>query len=157
MSCGHEHHDHGASAAEVADQLALASARIEAGGERFTAPRRRVLELLLADGGPVKAYDLMARYSTESGPAKPPTVYRALDFLEGQGLVHRLQSLGAFVACRMGEGVHAAGFLICDCCGAAQEMEADPRDVVEAGAGRGFEVRKVTLEAHGLCAECRAA
>lgn len=157
MSCRHEHHDHGASAREVAEQLALAAGRIEAGGERFTPPRRRVLELLLSDGGPVKAYDLMARYSTEGGPAKPPTVYRALDFLESQGLVHRLESLGAFVACRMGEGVHAAGFLICDCCGAAQEIEADPREVVETGHAQGFTVSRVTLEAHGLCGDCRAA
>ena len=129
MSCGHDHHEHGASAGQVAEQLALAAGRIEACGERFTAPRRRVLELLLADGGPVKAYDLMARYRDRGRPGQAAHRLSRPGFPRGQGLVHRLASLGAFVACRLGEDVHAAGFLICDCCGAAQEIESDaPRD-----------------------------
>ncbi len=90
--------------------------------QRLTAPRRRVLELLLQAGQPVKAYDLIASFAVEGPPAKPPTVYRALDFLEKQGFAHRIESLNSYVACRKEADGHAAAFLICDCCGAC------PRD-----------------------------
>lgn len=134
-----------------------AEARCEAAGERFTAPRRRVLEQLLSAGGPVKAYDLIASYAVDGSPVGPPTVYRALEFLEARGLVHRLESLNAFVACRHGPDRHGAAFLICDCCGAAQEIDPPAQQLGQLGAAQGFQVAAVTLEAHGLCANCRKA
>ena len=69
--------------------------------ERLTAPRRRVLELLLESDGPMKAYDLIAAYGEGGEPAKPPTVYRALEFLERLGFAHRIESLNAYVPCRL--------------------------------------------------------
>lgn len=135
--------------------LVRAEGRCRTRGERLTAPRRRVLELLLSADGPVKAYELMGRFGGEAGPAKPPTVYRALDFLERQGLAHRLATLNAYVACRGdGEG-HAAAFLICDCCGAAIEVEALALDgVAEAARANRFTIDSVVLEARGVCARC---
>jgi DNA-binding PadR family transcriptional regulator len=59
--------------------------RCEAAGQRLTPPRRRVLEMLLKAGQPVKAYDLIAAFGDGGPPAKPPTVYRALDFLSKLG------------------------------------------------------------------------
>ena len=64
-------------------------------GERLTPVRRRVLELVLTAPGPVKAYDLLEALKPGSGTAKPPTVYRALDFLIGLGLVHKVEALNA--------------------------------------------------------------
>lgn len=73
-------------------------------------PRRRTYELLLEAGCPVKAYDLISTYA-QAGErlAKPPTIYRALDFLLAQGLVHRLESLNAFLACPLEDARHAGG------------------------------------------------
>ena len=82
--------------------------RCVAEGERMTAPRRRVLELLLAAGEPVKAYDLIARFGGDGQAAKPPTVYRALDFLLEQGLIHRLDAINAWSACTDAGGQPAA-------------------------------------------------
>ena len=62
LACDHEHAEHHLGAAEVDRALAAVEARCAADGERMTAPRRRVLELLLTAGEPVKAYDLIARY-----------------------------------------------------------------------------------------------
>jgi Fur family transcriptional regulator, zinc uptake regulator len=123
--------------------------------ERLTAPRRRVLELLLAADGPQKAYDLIAAFGSHGEPAKPPTVYRALEFLERLGFAHRVESLNAYVPCRI-EGGHMAAFLICDCCGAAAEFEPDFTAQMAGAAAAGYAVRSVTLEARGLCADCRA-
>lgn len=155
QTCEHDHgQDAGLSGSILAAELDTAEARVGDAGARLTAPRRRVLELLLESGQPVKAYDLMAAYQPDT-PAKPPTVYRALEFLERQGLVHRIQSLNAYVACRRGE-VHAAAFLICDCCGATNEVEPAAAKAMEAQAAKaGFALRAVTVEANGLCAACQ--
>jgi Fur family zinc uptake transcriptional regulator len=135
--------------------LVLAEARCEESRERLTPPRRRVLQLLLEADAPLKAYDLIAAYGEAGAPAKPPTVYRALEFLERLGFAHRIESLNAYVPCRLSTAPHIAAFLICDCCGAAEEFEPEFAAQLAAAAARGYELRSVTLEARGLCAACR--
>jgi Fur family zinc uptake transcriptional regulator len=155
--CGHDHHPHGLSGASLEKALSRAETLAETAGERMTPVRRRALELLYQAGGPVKAYDLMAGFGPEGQAAKPPTVYRALDFLMKRGLVHKIERLNAFIACGHagGEEAHAAAFLVCDCCGAAREIEPPPASAVEAAAKKaGYSLTGVTLEAHGLCPDC---
>ncbi|MGA0607550.1 Fur family transcriptional regulator [Phenylobacterium sp. VNQ135] len=153
--CEHHHDSHDAlKGAALRQALGAAEARCAETQERLTPPRRRVLELLLASDGPLKAYDLIAAFGETGEPAKPPTVYRALEFLERLGFAHRIESLNAYVPCRI-EGGHAAAFLICDCCGAAQEFDPDFGPQLEAAARAGYAVRSVTLEARGLCGACR--
>ena len=154
-----EHHDqhvhHGLSETALDRALGAAEARCSSVQQRLTPPRRRVLELLLKADAPLKAYDLIAGYGDQGEPAKPPTVYRALEFLERLGFAHRIESLNAYIACRL-EGGHAAAFLICDCCGEAEEFAPDFAAQLAAAQAAGYAVRSVTLEARGLCAACRA-
>src|SRR4051794_40835295 len=108
--CQHHEHDHehqGLGGVALRQALGIAESRCAATQERLTPPRRRVLELLLSAEGPQKAYDLIAAYGDHGEPAKPPTVYRALDFLERLGFAHRIESLNAYVPCRI-EGGHTA-------------------------------------------------
>jgi Fur family zinc uptake transcriptional regulator len=161
QGCAHTHDAAGLSGAALGSRLAAAEALCARRDQRLTPPRRRVLELLLEAGQPVKAYDLMAAYDA-AAPAKPPTVYRALEFLEREGFAHRIESLNAFVACGQpvagDTSVHAAAFLICDCCGAAREVEAKlGRELGQAAEHAGYQVQAVTIEAHGLCQSCRDA
>ena len=87
--------------------------------------------------------------------AKPPTVYRALEFLEQHGLAHRIPSLNAFVACGAGQADHAAAFLICDCCGSVEEFQPGRiQTVALAASARGFASRAVSLEVRGRCRAC---
>ncbi len=119
-----------------------------------------MLSLLLESGEPVKAYDLIARFGEDGQAAKPPTVYRALEFLERHGMAHRIASISAYVACAGQEvgGSHAAAFLICDCCGVTREIDGPGQDVIAAaGAAAGYAIARTTIEAHGLCAACRDA
>jgi len=149
-------HDDGLRGAGLTEALSAAEQRVAAEGERLTPPRRRVLEQLLGAGGPVKAYDLMATYEAGGRPAKPPTVYRALDFLSKRGLAHRIESLNAYVACRSADPAHVAAFLICDCCGAVAEAEWDLTAQAEAAArDHGYAVERVSVEARGRCPACR--
>jgi len=121
----------------------------------MTTPRRRVLELLLRAHAPLKAYDLIAAFGAGGERANPPTVYRALEFLERLGFAHRIESLNAYLPCRLDGQGHAAGFLICDCCGAAEEFEPDFAPG-RAAAAKGYAVSSVTIEARGLCPACQA-
>ena len=163
-ACGHEHHQHPPGVEAVGRALDIAEQRCLTDGDRMTAPRRRVLELLLEAGEPVKAYDLIARFGADGQAAKPPTVYRALEFLERQGMAHRIASISAYVACAghadgpHGAAGHAAAFLICDCCGATREVHGPDRGAIDAAAAvAGYEIARTTIEAHGRCQACRAA
>lgn len=137
--------------------LVRAEVRCLAAGERWTEPRRRTFELLVEAGRPVKAYDLVASYGPGRRPTKPPTVYRALDFLIGLGLVHKVETRNAFIACpRPDAARHAANFLICEVCGRADELDLGMREPIEAIAQRlAFRLDRVVIEARGVCAACR--
>ncbi|WP_374473049.1 Fur family transcriptional regulator [Phenylobacterium sp.] len=153
------HHDDGVhpglKGQALSRALGAAESRCVETQERLTPPRRRVLELLLGADGPLKAYDLIAAYGDGGEPAKPPTVYRALEFLERLGFAHRIESLNAYVPCRLESDGHVAAFLICDCCGSAQEFEPELTPALTAAKAAGYDVRAVTLEARGRCPACR--
>lgn len=144
------------SSGEVAEALRIAEADCAAAGEAWTPPRDRVYRLLLASDHPLKAYDLIARFKAD-GTTKPPTVYRALDFLMARGLAHRLETEGAFIPCAVaGQHDTGVGFLICDCCGDVAELALDESQVRSRAAASGFAVDSVVMEAHGACPRCVA-
>ncbi|MFT4074184.1 MAG: transcriptional repressor [Asticcacaulis sp.] len=159
-TCEHTHdHAHDLKPDARAARLEAAQTLCADSGERMTSSRLRTYELILEANGPIKAYDVIDRFHPE-GAAKPPTVYRALSFLEQMGLIHRIESLNAFVACdthdqHFGSG-HTAGFLLCDCCGKSEEIAIPNLPEIEASTAKtGFKVNHVTLEAHGLCRACQ--
>ena len=157
VACDHLRSAPGLAERALLAELDAATYRCDRAQEKLTAGRRRVLELLLRAGRPAKAYDLIAQFGEDGRPAKPPTVYRALDFLERQGLAHRIESLNAYVACRHGDKAHVAAFLICDCCHTSREVETGgPPELLATGERLGFSLKGVTIEGHGLCAECGA-
>jgi Fur family transcriptional regulator, zinc uptake regulator len=102
----------------LSDRLARAEAACARRGAKLTETRREVLRLILESPEPIGAYALLDRLRAHSGTGKPPTVYRALDFLLAQNLIHRVERLNAFVGCHdEAEHHHAAQFLICRQCG----------------------------------------
>ncbi|PVZ10605.1 MULTISPECIES: Fur family transcriptional regulator [unclassified Pseudomonas] len=150
-------HDHSHC---VHSALSEADAICAQKGLRLTALRKRVLELVWQSHKPLGAYDILAVLSEQDGRrAAPPTVYRALDFLLENGLVHRLASLNAFMGCAHPEHAHQGQFLICRHCHVAVELEQPSiTQAIEAGAaGIGFSVESQTVEVVGLCTNCKAA
>ena len=124
---------------------------------RLTPLRKKVLTLLLESHGPAKAYDLLEHLG-EDGSAKPPSVYRSLDFLLEMGLAHKIESLNAFVACGHWKHGHAAVFLICDKCGTAGELHANDsvRKLTQEVESVKFQMRSAVIEIRGLCKACAA-
>lgn len=145
-------HDRCTSAA-----IAHAEAHCAARAQRLTPMRRRVLEALLASHKPLGAYEIIERLSGETSPA-PITIYRALDFLRDNGLVHRIESRNAFVAC-----VHNHGdgdlvvFLICERCGAVGEApgEGAAEALKASSRAAGFAPKSPLIEIAGICSHCR--
>ena len=127
-------------------------------GVRLTEIRQRVLELIWQSHRPRGAYDLMEELGKEGRNSAPPTVYRALDFLIEQGLVHRIESLNAYVACPCPEHVHGFQLLICRHCGRVEELHLDEvNDQLKSRArSLGFDVDRQTIELLGTCDACRA-
>ena len=152
LDVGHDHRHC------VADALGRAEALCAVRGARLTKLRRRVFELIWASHAPVGAYDVLRRLSEEHAPAAPPTVYRAIEFLLEQGLIHRIESLNAFVGCcDPAEEQHSGQFLICEICGCTAEL-LDPKisRAIEQSASRaGFAVTSSTVEVRGICPGCQ--
>jgi len=148
-------HDHAPcvrTALEAADALARRH------GLRFTPMRRRVFEIVLSGHKPMGAYDILDALGAGAPARKPapPTVYRALDFLLREGLVHRIDTLNAFVACFAPDHRHRAHFLLCRQCGCVAEIEHGGlgKALATAASDAGFSVERETVEIAGLCAAC---
>lgn len=127
-------------------------------GVRLTPLRRRVLELVWGGHRPLGAYDILAALQAERSGAAPPTVYRALDFLAEHGLVHRIDSLNAYIGCAAPDRDHRAYFLICRGCGQAAELADRTMAAALDHAARSadFTALGQTVEISGYCAPCRA-
>ncbi|CAM2804987.1 MULTISPECIES: transcriptional repressor [Methylobacterium] len=154
----HRHEGHDACQAGVGDMLARAEAVCRERGLQFTPLRREVMEAVAEAGKAQGAYDIAEKLSAPGKRVAPVSVYRALDFLMQQGLVHRIASRNAFIPCAHG---HAPGegvvFLICRTCGGVDEASSEE---LEDGLGRtlkraGFTPAHSILEVEGDCGACR--
>jgi Fur family transcriptional regulator, zinc uptake regulator len=147
-------HDH-VSCASAA--IAHAEQQCAARAQRLTPMRRQVLEALLASHKPLGAYEIMERLADGGRPA-PITVYRALDFLRDNGLVHRIESRNAFVACvHEHPGSDPIVFLICERCGAVGEAPGGTvADALKSScSAAGFMPKSPVIEIAGICSHCR--
>ena len=148
-------HDHGRCTSAA---IAHAEAHCAARAQRLTPLRRQVLETLLESHNPLGAYEIIDRIAGKNARPAPITVYRALDFLRDNGLVHRIESRNAFVACAHN---HSGGdlvvFLICERCGAVGEGPggAVAEALKTAARAAGFAPKNPLIEIVGICSHCR--
>jgi len=150
--CAHHHH--------AADEtLAAADALCRAKGLRLTEQRRAVLEALAESAHPCGAYDLIEALRAKKGRAFAPiAIYRALDFLKENGLIHRLESLNAFIACpHRHADEEGIVFLICEICHHVEETIAAPLNQALRNVAQihDFKPRHQVVEISGLCSACR--
>src|SRR5215216_7450888 len=148
-------HDHDRCAA---DALAHAEALCVKRGERLTAMRRHVLEVLSASHKPLGAYEIIDLVAALGSRPAPITIYRALDFLTAQGFVHRIESRNAFLACINNHATDApVVFLLCEKCGAVGEAAsgAVAESVNAAAKNAGFTQKSAVIEISGVGRHCR--
>lgn len=130
-------------------------------GLRLTEPRAQVLGIVVEAGVPLTAYQVLDHLGRLVRNPKPPTVYRALEFLQEAGLVHRIESLNAYVACHgdhaHGHQTHNNQFLICDDCGRVEEIALAQMDesISQKADAAGFKTDHWSAEIHGTCKNCQ--
>jgi Fur family zinc uptake transcriptional regulator len=148
-------HDHDRC---TADGLSHAEGVCKLRAQKFTPIRRRVLRALLSSHRPLGAYEVIDELAKSMPAPAPITVYRALDFLMENGLVHRIESRNAFLACAHDHDAAAmVAFLICDACGSVGEIPAMPvaRGLNAAARASGFAPKLSVVEITGTCAHCQ--
>lgn len=146
----HNHSDCIESALATAESLCLSQ------GQKLTKVRRRSLELIWQSHRPLGAYQLLAKLAEEGFNSAPPTVYRALDFLLSAGLIHKVESMNAYLGCAHADKPHKGYFLICDACHNVMELEYQDihTALLTKAKQHGFEIRANTIELTGLCETC---
>lgn len=154
-ACSHHNHGHC-----ISDALSSARQLCDERGVRLTSLREQVLELVWQSHKPLGAYtliDMLAKASTRQ--VAPPTVYRALDFLLEEGLIHRINSLNAYIGCPSPTEKHQSQFLICQNCNIAVELDSAPlnQSIANAAKAAGFSLTSHTIEISGLCPSCKSA
>jgi Fur family zinc uptake transcriptional regulator len=147
-------HNHGRC---IKSAMKTAATLCDVRGARLTTLRSRVLELIWQNHQPVGAYELLDILKNERRNAQPPTIYRALEFLLDLGLVHRVESLNAYVGCSAPDTDHSSQFLICSECGAAAEITDTRLDKVINALAKdaGFSVSHRSIEVEGHCPNCQ--
>ena len=128
---------------------------------KLTPSRQLVLDKLCAAGRPVGAYEMIDILAAETGKRPAPvSVYRALDFLLENGLVHRLASRNAYMACAHQHGRSAPGGF-----SHLRKMRARDRGDIardrRRGSGgwrrsSGFVAQAQVVEITGRCKDCAA-
>nr|WP_283777633.1 Fur family transcriptional regulator [Sansalvadorimonas sp. 2012CJ34-2] len=135
-----------------------AAAICERNGQRLTDLRKTVLRLVWDSHKPVGAYDILAMLSKgQDRPAAPPTVYRALDFLLEQRLIHRIASRNAYIGCNSPEHPHDGTFLICERCKTTRELgnQEHAKLLRSLADATGFKTNQTLIEISGLCPACQ--
>ncbi len=142
----------------IRDAVASAEQVCERKNIRLTPLRRRVLEIVWRQHEPIGAYAILAEIAKDRVKAAPPTVYRALDFLRDAGLVHRVDSLNAFLGCDRPHAAHAGQFLVCEAC--RKVTEIDDAGLTQSLARRarelGYRLEGSAVEIKALCEACAA-
>jgi Fur family zinc uptake transcriptional regulator len=140
----------------IRDAVAAAEAVCERKRIRLTPLRRRVLEIVWRQHQPIGAYEILAEIAKDRVKAAPPTVYRALDFLREAGLVHRVDSLNAFLGCDRPLDAHTGQFLVCEQCRKVTEID-DPgltRVLSRHARELGYTLEGSGVEIKARCARC---
>jgi Fur family zinc uptake transcriptional regulator len=148
-------HDHGRC---TADALQHAERICAKRSQKFTPIRRQVLEALLSNHRPLGAYEIIEELAKSKPRPAPITVYRALDFLIENGLVHRIESRNAFLACAHDHDEAAmVAFLICERCGLVGEVPAASvaQSLSVSVRSTGFAPRMSIVEVTGVCTHCQ--
>src|SRR5258707_12126684 len=147
-------HDHGRC---TADALQHAERVCERRAQKFTPIRRQVLQALLSSHRPLGAYEVIDELAKSMPRPAPITVYRALDFLMENGLVHRIESRNAYLACAHDHDAAAmVAFLVCGRCGSIGEIPASPvaQGLYDAARATGFTPKLSVGGITGTCAHC---
>ena len=125
--------------------------------ERLTKPRKEVLKIISASMKPIKAYEILEKLGKVIDKPKAPTVYRAIEFWQQNGFIHRIESLNSYVLCRESYRHKESQFMICDNCGLVIEAHLSQlADMLKSLTDKNNFLPSIfNLEIQGLCRLCQ--
>jgi len=130
-------------------------------GSRLTQKRKQVLTGLVKTNKALSAYELIDFCKQEYEVSLPAmSVYRILDFLESELLVHKLNLANKYVACMHISCDHAHAvpqFLICKSCSVVKEISVEESTITDLGntvKGAGYQLLSQQIELNCLCENC---
>ena len=125
------------------------------GKTKLTKNQALVLKILTKASQPLGAYAILDKLRSHGFNA-PLTVYRALEQLAGQGLVHKIESLNSWTTCCGDHHANSPVFEICNDCGVVTEQF--DRELVKSlnsmSERSGFIPDRSIIEIHGRCDDC---
>ena len=150
------HHDHkpccGGHSHSARDLMSKAKDFCRLEGHQYTAPRAEILNVLAQSPKALGAYEILNSARIEGKIAKPPTVYRAIEFWLEHGFIHRIESLNAYVSCDHDHGKAGVHFLVCERCKTVREEHTpSPLKAIDLD---GFEPKHSQTETVGICKDC---
>src|SRR5260221_11001776 len=153
MSFPEPHHDHAHCTADLISRAERTCARR---GSKLTGQRRDILACVARSHSAVGAYDVIERMADHGPRPAPITVYRGLDFLLAHGLVHKIESRNAYVACSHPHEGEPAALLICESCGTVAELDTPDifAKLSEAAEAQDFHPGAAVIEMTGKCGPC---
>ena len=137
--------------------LAMAENICQSRSVRLTPQRATVLRLIAEQPGAISAYDLLDLLREIEPQAKPPTVYRGLEFLLEQGFIHKIESTNSYIICHHFDNPsHSSVMLICNGCGRVSESDCEVIEtaIIQLAESAKFHLHHTVVENHGLCQDC---
>ena len=141
--------------------LKFAEQQCTTNGARLTPKRKRILKELLKSGKALSAYEITNLFNKESKESIPTmSVYRILDFLQNENLVHKLNLANKYIACAHITCTHSHAipqFLICRECTKVVEISIDKSAIGEIQKkveNAKFQLSRPQLEMHCICNDC---
>lgn len=124
---------------------------------RLTEPRLAVLKIIASSKRPMGAYDILEKLGRVINNPKPPTAYRAIEFWQEQGFIHRIESLNAYMACGEDHSHTGSQFMVCHDCGHVEEVHLChlPKDLENRVRNNGFKMTHWNAEISGQCGKCQ--
>ncbi|WP_432454126.1 MULTISPECIES: Fur family transcriptional regulator [unclassified Agarivorans] len=124
----------------------------------FTPNRSVVLAILHRSKNPLSAYDILAELQQLQPKAKPPTVYRALEFLLQHHFIQHIESSSRYLVSQQLAPFSPKPLLICSNCQqvAQPSLSSSLRSELQHFADQqGFHLHPQSYEFHGLCLHCQ--
>lgn len=151
----HGEHDHSHCQTQA---LESALEECQKQGLKLTKIRQQVLEIIWTQHNPIGAYDVLQKLQEAGHKPAPPTAYRALEFLVSAKLIHRIESLNAYIGCPSPNASHQCQFYICTSCGHTAEVNNSliSEALTNSAKELGFESTQSVIEVHGVCQDCQS-
>lgn len=146
---------------QVEQTINHAEQQCKSRGARLTDKRKRILSSLLIADKAMSAYELVDFCKAEFDETIPAmSVYRILDFLQEEQLVHKLNLANKYVACSHITCQHShevPQFLICAKCQKVKEVslgKITQEELKHNVEDAGFQLLSPQLEINCVCSDC---